>query len=68
MFENMLQTAKLDNILIIPSLDFLFFTEIEGHANDVPLNRYDIIISGWACKPAEIETEGSNSVVQWAER
>lgn len=68
MFENILQTAKLDNILIIPSLDFLFFTEIEGHANDVPLNRYDIVISGWACKPAEIETEGSNSLAQWAER
>lgn len=67
-FGNVLETAKLDKVLIIPSLDFLFFTEIEGHVNDVPLNRYDIVISGWACKVADIETEGSNSVTHWAER
>lgn len=64
-YKTVLQKAKLNLIFEIPSFEYIFFTEREGHGNDVPLNRYDIIITGWACKSTEAETEGKTSVAQW---
>lgn len=42
--------GDLEKILIIPKQNYIFYTEIPGAEEEVPSQRFRLLITGWACE------------------
>jgi len=44
-------------------LDYIFYTEVAGAENDVPLQRFRLLITGWACEKGNPKDPGRDIVI-----
>lgn len=52
--------GDLEKILIIPKQNYIYYTEIEGAENDVPNQRFRLLITGWACEFGNPKDKGQD--------
>lgn len=48
--KNQPSVGDLEKILVIPRQNYIFYTEIPGAEEDVPNQRFRLLITGWACE------------------
>lgn len=52
--------GDLEEILIIPKQNYIYYTEIPGSENDIPSQRFRLLITGWACEFGNPKDKGQD--------
>lgn len=52
--------GDLEKILIIPKQNYIYYTEIPGAENDIPTQRFRLLITGWACEFGNPKDKGQD--------